>query len=322
MFLELRHLRSLKVIARSATLAQAAEQLHLTPSALSHQIRVIEDYFEASLFLRQHKPLHLTRAGKRLVALAEQVLPAMERTERELHSLALGESGRLHITIECHACFEWLLPTLERYRRDWPTVEVDIRLGMSFTPLPALTRGEIDLVISSDTVTASGVRFEPMFAYEARLAVARDHPLAVKAFVQARDLGVETLITYPVERARLDVFRRFLQPAGVEPAAVRQAELTSMILQLVAVRQGVAVLPDWALREVAASGRLATCALGPEGMHGILYAAVREQEVNRPYVKAFIALARSLNGGDDLRLSRKLKETSGQGNSGLPPLDR
>lgn len=295
MFLELRHLRSLKIIARSATLAQAAEQLHLTPSALSHQIRSIEDYFEAPLFLRQHKPLRLTRAGERLVALAEQVLPAVERTEKELHSVARGESGRLHITIECHACFEWLLPTLERYRRDWPDVEVDIRLGMSFTPLPALTRGEIDLVISSDAVTSAGVRFEEMFAYEARLAVALDHPLADKTFVEAADLVDETLITYPVERTRLDVFRHFLQPAGVEPAAVRQAELTSMILQLVAVRQGVAVLPDWALREVAASGRLATCALGSEGMHGMLYAAVREQDASLPYVTAFISLARRLN---------------------------
>ncbi len=322
MFLELRHLRSLKVIARSATLARAAEQLHLTPSALSHQIRVIEDYFEAPLFLRQHKPLRLTRAGEQLVALAEQVLPAVERTEKALRGLALGESGRLHITIECHACFEWLLPTLERYRRDWPTVEVDIRLGMSFAPLPALTRGEIDLVISSDAVTTVGVRFEPMFAYEAHLAVARDHPLAGKAFVKAQDLADETLIIYPVERARLDVFRRFLQPAGVEPAAVRQAELTSMILQLVAVRQGVAVLPDWALREVVASGRLATCALGPEGMHGMLYAAVREQEVSLPYVKAFIALARSLNGGGDLQLSRKLKKTGSQGHSELIPLEK
>jgi LysR family transcriptional regulator for metE and metH len=223
------------------------------------------------------------------------VLPAVERTEKELHSLAQGESGRLHITIECHACFEWLLPTLERYRRDWPAVEVDIRLGMSFAPLPALTRGEIDLVITSDAVRVAGVCFEEMFAYEARLAVARDHPLAGKAFVDAVDLAAETLITYPVERSRLDVFRRFLQPAGVEPAAVRQAELTSMILQLVAVRQGVAVLPDWALREAAASGRLATCALGAEGMHGMLYAAVREHDVTLPYVTAFISLARTLN---------------------------
>ncbi len=295
MFLELRHLRSLKIIADSATLAQAADQLHLTPSALSHQIRAIEAYFAVPLFLRQHKPLCLTPAGERLVTLAEQILPSVERAERELHSLARGDSGRLHITIECHACFEWLLPTLERYRRDWPEVEVDIRLGMSFTPLPALTRGEIDLVITSDPVKTAGVDFEEMFAYEARLAVALDHPLARKAFVEPGDLAGETLITYPVERARLDVFRHFLQPAGVEPASVRQAELTSMILQLVAIRQGVAVLPDWVLHEAAVRGRLASCALGPQGMHGTLYAAVRENDRDLPYLTSFIGLARTLN---------------------------
>ena len=62
--IELRHLRSLQAIDTTGSLAQAAEQLHLTQSALSHQIKTLEHYFDVSLFHRQNKPLTLTAAGQ------------------------------------------------------------------------------------------------------------------------------------------------------------------------------------------------------------------------------------------------------------------
>ena len=293
MILELRHLRSFVAIEETGSLARAAERLHLTQSALSHQIRVLEAYYETPLFLRSGRPLRLTPAGRKLLELARRILPGVEDTERELKRVALGTTGRLHIAIECHACFEWLLPALDRYRDSWPDVEVDIRLGVSFDPLPALHNGEVDLVISSDPVAQSSLVFEPLFNYQALLVLARNHPLTDRDYVEAGDLADQTLITYPVERRRLDVFTRLLQPAGVEPAAIRQAELTAIILQLVAGRRGVAVLPDWVVREPVRQRRLSVRALGPGGMFGTLYAAVRRSDRNAAYLAAFIELARN-----------------------------
>ncbi len=292
MFLELRHLRSLLAIRETGNLARAAERLHVTQSALSHQIKSLENYFEAPLFLRNSKPLRLTPAGEKLIELARQVLPLVEGAENDLKRVARGELGRLHIAIECHACFEWLAPVLNRYRQQWPQIEVDIRVGVSFEALPALRKGEVDLVISSDPVKSSDLQFAELFDYEALLVMPADHPLTRRNRIQPADLAGETLITYPVNRQRLDVFSRFLQPAGVEPAAVRQSELTSVILLLVASGRGVAVLPDWVLREAEQAGTLATRPLGPRGLKGTLHAAVRRAEFDTAYLQDFIALAR------------------------------
>ncbi len=292
MFLEVRHLRSLRAIRETGNLARAAERLHVTQSALSHQIKSLEQYFEAPLFLRNSKPLRLTPAGEKLIELARQVLPLVENAENDLRRVARGELGRLHIAIECHACFEWLAPVLNRYRQQWPQIEVDIRVGVSFEALPALQKGEVDLVISSDPVKSADLQFAELFDYEALLVMPADHRLVTKKRIQPADLAEETLITYPVNRQRLDVFSRFLQPAGVEPAAVRQSELTSVILLLVASGRGVAVLPDWVLREAEQAGTLATRPLGPRGMKGTLYAAVRRAEFDTAYLQDFIALAR------------------------------
>lgn len=292
MFLEIRHLRSLIAIEEETSLARAAERVHLTQSALSHQIKAMERYYGAPLFLRNTKPLRLTPAGRKLLELAARVLPEIEIAEKALRRLAKGEAGRLHIAIECHACFEWLMPVLDAFRQRWPEVEVDIRVGVSFDPIPALQKGDIDLVISSDPLDLNDVSFEPLFEYEARLVTAHTHPLANKAYITAADLAGETLITYPVPRQRLDVFTRFLQPAGVEPAAVRQAELTAVILLLVASQRGVAVLPDWVLNEATQKSSLATRPLTEQGMRGTLYAAVRRLEREVRYLHEFIALAR------------------------------
>lgn len=296
MFLEIRHLLSLKTISESRNLSEASESLHLTQSALSHQIKAIENYFDTQIFQRQHKPLRLTAAGRRLVELADSVIPAVADVEYELKQMAAGERGRLHITIECHACFEWLLPALDQYRETWPDIEIDIRLGMSFEPIPALSQGKIDLVITSDQVAAKDIVFEELFNYQAMLAVAPDHPLAKKEYIVAEDLKAETLITYPVERNRLDVFTKFLFPAGIEPAATRQAELTAIILQLVASRRGVAVLPDWVLRETMATNNLVTRPIGASGMFGTLYAAVRKTDRQAAFIEGFINMTREIHG--------------------------
>ncbi len=313
--LELRHLRSFLAIEETGSLARAAERLHLTQSALSHQIKALEHYYGTPLFLRSSKPLRLTAAGRKLLELAQRVLPLVARTDAELKRVAGGRAGRLHIAIECHACFEWLLPLLDRYREDWPEVEVDIRLGVSFDPIPALQAGEVDLVISSDPVAADDLAFEPLFDYQALLVLARDHALTAKDRVEAEDLAGETLITYPVQRRRLDVFTRFLQPAAVEPAAHRHAELTAIILQLVAARRGVAVLPDWVVREPVRQRRLSVRALGAEGLFGTLYAAVRCIDREAGYLAAFIALARRAGPA---RRSGPLSHDAGSRRRGTP----
>src|SRR5690606_30064528 len=101
-------------------------------------------------------------------------------------------------------------------------------------------------------------------------------------------LADQVLITYPVERQRLDIFTAFLDPADVEPAAIRKAELTPIIAQLVASQRGVAALPNWALSEYMNQGWLRICHLGEQGVWRTLYAAVRVEDAEAPYVQAFI----------------------------------
>jgi LysR family transcriptional regulator for metE and metH len=292
MRIEFRHLRTIKAIHDTGGLARAAEQLNMTQSALSHQIKGIEDQAGVALFARRTKPLRLSAAGERMLAAAEKILPQVVALEADFAGLVAGKSGRMHIAIECHACFEWLFPVLEQFRKAWPDVDVDIRPGLAFDALPALRREDVDLVISSDPEQVDGTDFSPLFDYEPVFVAAANHPLARRDFIEAADFRDQTLITYPVDRVRLDVFSQLLIPVKVEPAAVRQVELTAVILMLVASNRGVAVLPDWVVNQIKYSADYVTRPLTKGGMTRRLFAATRTEDTAQPFVSHLIRLAR------------------------------
>ncbi|WP_089235117.1 LysR family transcriptional regulator [Tropicimonas sediminicola] len=294
MHIELRHLRTIKAIHEAGGLARAAEILNMTQSALSHQVKGLEEQAGMELFVRRSKPLKLSAAGIRMLRAAERILPEVSALEEEFRGLRAGKSGRLHIAIECHACFEWLFPVLEEFRKAWPDVDVDIRPGLAFDALPALWKEEVDVVISSDPEEIDGVTFNPLFDYSPVFVASSRHPLAEKPFVEAEDFRNELLITYPVERTKLDVFSQVLMPAKVEPRAVRQVELTAVILLLVASNRGVAVLPDWVVREVRYNSDYVTRPITEQGISRRLFAATRSEEVSKPFMAHFLRLARTI----------------------------
>ena len=293
MHLELRHLRTIRAIHAEGGLARAAEVLHITQSALSHQIKGLEDQAGVELFVRAARPMRLSAAGMRLLRLAEKVLPEIEAVAEEFGALRQGRAGRLHIAIECHACFDWLFPVLEQFRRAWPEVDVDIRPGLAFGALPALIRQEVDLVISSDPEKLEGVTFHPLFDYAPMFVAAASSSLAAKPFIEAADFADQVLLTYPVERGRLDIFTELLAEARVEPKAIRQVELTAVILMLVASGRGVAVLPDWVLREVKYRPDYITRPITARGLTKRLYAATRSEDATAPYMAHFLRLGRT-----------------------------
>lgn len=302
MHIEFRHLRTIRAIHQAGGLARAADILNMTQSALSHQVKGLEDQAGIELFVRRSKPLKLSVAGHRLLRLAEKVLPEIDALSDEFRALQMGKTGRLHIAMECHACFDWLFLVLEPFRRAWPEVDVDIRAGLAFDAFPALLREEIDLVITSDPSNMLGVVFNPLFDYHPMFVAASNNPLAQKTFITAEDFRDQLLITYPVARDKLDVFTEVLNPAKIEPRATRQVELTAMILMLVAANRGVSVLPDWVLRDVRSNADFVTLPLGPHPVVKRLYAATRAEDATKPYMAQFLRLSRS----EPVKLQRNL----------------
>ncbi|MEZ8316040.1 LysR substrate-binding domain-containing protein [Vibrio splendidus] len=289
--IELKHLRTLTTLRDSGSLTATATSLHLTQSALSHQLKDLEARIGGQLFLRKTRPVKFTSEGEILLKLADEIQPRIAKAENELASLKEDVNGRLHMAIECHSCFQWLMPALKEYQVAWPSVTLDFSSGFGFEPLPALMAGELDLVITSDIQPRSEVHYEPLFDFEMRLITAINSPLAEKSSIEPQDLSDITMLSYPVQKQRLDVVKHFLQPAGVEPKKWKQADNTLMLVQMVSAGLGVAALPNWAISEFSRQGLIANKPLG-KGLSRRLFAAVRNSEKDKRYLQAFFSTAR------------------------------
>ena len=136
--IELRHLKTLLALAETGSVSLAAKRVFLTQSALSHQIRALENHFGTPLFERKTTPLRFTPAGERLLQLAREVMPHLAAAERDLAQIAGGGAGELRLAVECHTCFDWLMPAMGDFRPLWPKVELDIVSGFQADPVSLL----------------------------------------------------------------------------------------------------------------------------------------------------------------------------------------
>jgi LysR family transcriptional regulator for metE and metH len=228
-----------------------------------------------------------------LLGLARVVLPQVAEAGRDVARLAQGHSGPLRVAVQCHNCFDWLMPAMDAYRTLWPEVELDIISGFVVDPLPLLDRGEAELAIIHDPEgPRANVVFSPLFRYESVALMSPRHRLAAKSWIEAADFTNETLITYPVPDEMLDVMKHCLMPAGINPKR-RTAELTVAILQLVASGRGIAALPSWTVGNYIERGYVVSRPIGQSGLHCELFAATTEIGAEAAYIREFIALTRA-----------------------------
>jgi LysR family transcriptional regulator for metE and metH len=289
--LELRHLKTLLALREAGNLLRAATLLNVTQSALSHQLKQLEDRHGTSLFERKSVPVRFTPAGERLLKLADAVLPQVEEAERDIVRLAQGVAGQLRIAVECHTCFDWLMPAMDVFRSRWPEVELDIVSGFQADPVGLLYGHRADVAIVSEIDPDEKVDYHPLFRFEIVALVAKDHPLAERDHLVAEDFAGDTLITYPVPDDMLDVVRQVLKPAGVRTDR-RTTELTVAMLQLVASRRGIATLPIWAAQNYLNRDYVLAKRITPTGLTGRLYAACLPEMSAKTYLDDFVGSTR------------------------------
>lgn len=289
--MELIHLRILLALKQSGTLSSAAEQLHLTQSALSHQMKNLEQRLGVILWRKQGRLLALTQAGKYLCDVAESVIATVDSAERHLALLGAGKTGKLTVGIDCHACYEWFRTILQPYLLAWPELAVEVTSRYRFNSFEAIRRYKLDAVLTSDPAFDGALHYQPLFDFELVLIVASRHRLAGRGFIEPSDLQQETILTYPVDRERLDMFRKVLQPAGIEPLNHITVEETDIMLQLAASQRGVCLLPEWLLAEKADKLSLDSLRFNNLPLTKTMYLATRHEDVALEYIRGLIELA-------------------------------
>ena len=288
MELEVRHLRLVQTVATLGSLTAAAGQLNLTQSALSHQLRDIEDRLGTPLFLRRSRRMIPTAAGQHVIATAGRVLADLARTEAQVRDIATDRQGLLRVATECYTCYHWLPAVLRQFQKAAPGVDVRIEVDATTKPLAALLAGTLDLAVVTSPACDRRLASTALFRDEMLIVAPAGHRLASRPHARATDLAGETLYMYATPQESY-VYNTLLQPAGVQPVW-RQVQLTEAILELVRAGLGVSVLPRWVVQPYLQPLGLSGVRIGRRGFLRGWSAVVPRGLARTDYVIEFLRL--------------------------------
>jgi LysR family transcriptional regulator for metE and metH len=300
--LDLRHLRLVWTVAESRSLTRAALRLRLTTSALSHQLRQLEDLVGTAVFDREQKQMRPTPAGEMLLGTAERVLEILQDTERQLESNGSAREEVIRLCTHCYTGYRWLPGVVRRFQRTHPNADVRIVPEATREPVTALRERRLDLVISFDPPRDPFLTTQTLFSDELLLIVSRNHRLARRKFFQLRELANEHLIMHADDIRDSHFVQRYLSPANIRPKRFTGVTLTEGILEMVRAGLGVTVLPRWATGGAITNGLIAR-KLTKRGLKRTWYAVTHERVVKGTALQALIASLR--NSTRELTKSRK-----------------
>ena len=223
MDIEIRHLQMVTAVAASGSVTQAARDLHLTQSAVSHQLRAIEARLGTPLFLRMGKRMVVTAAGGRILETARRVLDEITAAEEDVRRRAAGEASVIRVCAQCNTGYHWLPPLIDAFRQKHPAVDVSIAVECTMRPLEALLEGLLDVAIVTDAVRSSHVRTRPLFEDEHAAIVAPIIASPRKPSSARRSLPTSVCSSIRVRQTTASRSRRSSSRRALSPGACRSS---------------------------------------------------------------------------------------------------
>jgi LysR family transcriptional regulator, regulator for metE and metH len=244
--LQIRHLELIKHIVEEGSMSKATEKMHLTQSALSHQLRELEKSLDLKIFERHNKKLVLTQEGIVLLTYSNKVLDVVAEMNRELSVIKAGFQGMIRISTECYTSYHWLPALIKKYQQIHPEVKVEVIAEATRRPVSYLEAGKLDIAITEKKYTFPAIfRTEPLFSDEFVLVVSADSDLAKIPRLKAAHLHDAHLILYDVEDQFSTVITRYIKPKGITLRSISRLQLTEGIIEMVAANLGITIMPTW-----------------------------------------------------------------------------
>ncbi|MEG3754832.1 LysR family transcriptional regulator [Psychromonas arctica] len=290
MKLEIRHWQMLKALSELGNIAQAAEALGISQSALSHRIAEAERRIGGKLFEKEGRRLKLTPAGSLITKVALQTLPVLERAEADFEQNAHLEKQIVRLGVASYSCYYWIPDFIKFVNQKASHLKLRLVASATQNPISSLQHSSVDIVIAPGYLATPGILNTPLFMDELVLVIPYAHPLSHQAFINPEDLRDIQYYTYSQTVLPGFEYERFIRPSGVIPHQVEVVEMTDAIIELISAGLGVSILSKWAINAAIESQRISSVQLGQKGLDLAWSALTRESEKKNSASKQLVKL--------------------------------
>jgi LysR family transcriptional regulator, low CO2-responsive transcriptional regulator len=260
--LDSRQVRAFCVLARTGSFTQAARELHITQSGISHSIKALERDIGCRLLDRLGKKVVLTQAGEQLLQHATRILQEMENARESLAHLGKWGRGRLRIGASTTACQHLIPPVLREFKESFPDHAITIEPGDTSAIVSSLLRHRIDLAIAVEPEKEPQLEFHPLFTDELLFIAGALHPWAKAGRVERSEIPRQNYILYNKHSITFRIAEEYFRREEMVLNTVIELGSMEAIKELVKLGLGVSILAPWIARREIEEGSLVALPLG------------------------------------------------------------
>jgi DNA-binding transcriptional LysR family regulator len=255
--MELWQLRTFRAVAETLNFTKAAESLHLTQSAVSHQIKALEVEFGEPLFIRAKRGVILTSAGKIALEYAARILDEAEAMREKIAGRKNFLAGRVRVAAATQALVYLFAPLFERFMEENENVELLFRTTVSTEQtITDILQGNADVGFASMPTYAPSLKVQELVEDELVIVVSKKHRLAKVNKIDTKDLENERWILFERGASIRRATDAFFKKLKLEPEKALESNDTYFIKMMIEKGLGISLLPTWAVRDEVKSGKL------------------------------------------------------------------
>ena len=286
--MEIKYLKLIKTIAEEGNISGSANRLFLTQSALSHQLREIEESLGFKVFLRSRNNWKLTEEGEELYILAKKVFSEIEEGMEKIQHIREGSKGLIRISTECYSFYHGLPGFIQKMALLYPGIDIRLIIEATHHPVSKLLTNDLDISIVTSKPHHEELTVVKLFEDEVFAILHREHPLSEKNILEAADFSCLHLIIHSFPLETVSVYQHFLKPNKAEPLKITAIPLTEVALEMIQANMGVMCLPKWALNSFKMPDTLVFRKLGQKGFKRTHYLVFRKEDRRKKYIRDFI----------------------------------
>ncbi len=254
--MDLRQLEILQAIAETGSFTACGRKLHVSQSAISRQILLLEEELGEPLFLRVGRQVRMTPAAESLVQLGQRVFLDVRETVGSITDRTRELRGTLRLSGGMTVCLYVFPPLLKHLRRVHPQLDVRLTVALAGRSVQEIRGGRVDAGLLTLPVEENDLVTVPALREELLLIAAPTHHLAKRRKVQARDLAGLPFVLFEVGSATRRVIDNFFASQNIEPTIVMDTENVEIIKAMVKTGLGVGIVPYQSVAREVKAGQL------------------------------------------------------------------
>lgn len=287
--MELKYYRLIKTIAEEGSIANSSEKLFLTQSALSHQLRELEERLGFKVFHRKRNKWILTNEGQELYTLAVQLFETIEKGFSKIELIKEGSKGKIELAVECQSFFHDLPDFIQKMGILYPEIDISLKFSSRHEIIAKIKSDEVDIMMSTYKPLSNDLYSIEIYQDEIFAVVHKEHSFNEKEFVSPSSFAEAHLIinSFPLEGVA--IYEHCLRAIDVIPKKLSAIPFTEFTLAMVAANLGVMCSPKWQLKGFKLSEDLRLKRIGPNGVKRTHYMVVKRNALSKKYINNFIS---------------------------------